>query len=63
MPFIFTVGAAVAIITYLSLQLLLYATQDAREPRLAESQLPFLDSVVGIAKQRAEYLVGLRYVI
>ncbi|KAH6629053.1 cytochrome P450 [Boeremia exigua] len=59
MPFILSIGAAIAIIAYLLLQLILHTTQDAREPRLVESKLPFCDSIIGIAKQRAGYLVGL----
>ncbi|KAJ4988273.1 25-hydroxycholesterol 7-alpha-hydroxylase 1 [Stagonosporopsis vannaccii] len=59
MPFILTVITAIAIVTYLSLQVLLHVTQDTKEPRLAETKFPFLDPIVGIAKQRAGYLVGL----
>lgn len=59
MPFVLTVIAAIAIVTYLALHFLLHITQDAREPCLTETKFPFFDSLVGIAKQRAVYLVGL----
>lgn len=57
----FGFGIAVAVITYLALQFLLHATQNEREPRLTESRFPFLDSAIGIVRQRSNYLVGIGY--
>ncbi|KZM21372.1 Cholesterol 7-alpha-monooxygenase [Ascochyta rabiei] len=59
MSAILAIGAAIAVIAYTALRFLLHATQSVREPRLVESRLPFLDSVIGIARQRADYLANL----
>jgi hypothetical protein len=58
---IFVVGAAVAGMVYLALQLILHVTQSEQEPRLVESTIPFLDSTIGIARERANYLTSLGY--
>lgn len=58
---IFAIGPAIAVIAYLLLQFLLHATQRKTEPCLTESTFPFLDSAIGIAKQRGAYLVNLGY--
>lgn len=60
MPLILTVIAVIIVVIYISLQVLIHITQDAREPRLVETRLPFLDPLIAFAKQRAGYLVGLR---
>lgn len=62
MPHVLAVLAAITVVAYLLLQVLLHVTQHAREPRLVESKFPFLDSVIGIFRQRAEYLVNLGYI-
>lgn len=54
------VGSAIAVFTYISLQLVLHATQNAREPLLLESTVPFLDSALGILRHKANYLAHLR---
>lgn len=59
MPTFLALGLAVVAVVYLCLQFLISVTQNAREPRLAESMLPFLDPVIGIARQRAGYLANL----
>lgn len=56
-----TIGVAIAIIVYFVLQVSLHVTQSKREPRLAETRVPFLDSAFGIARQRVNYLASLRY--
>lgn len=63
MPSILTLGAAIAVIVYLILKLLLLATQDSREPQTTESKVPFLDSMIGILRHRADYLSSLGYVV
>jgi hypothetical protein len=51
----------VATIIYFGLQLLIYITQDAQEPRITERNLPFLDGIFGIFKHRATYFYNLGY--
>jgi hypothetical protein len=54
------VAFAVAVIAYLTLQLVLHGTQSKKEPCLLETTVPFLDSAIGILRERASYLVNLR---
>jgi hypothetical protein len=51
---------AVAVIAYLTLQLVLHDTQSKKEPCLLETTVSFLDSAIGILRERASYLVNLR---
>jgi hypothetical protein len=51
---------AVAVIVYLTLQLVLYGTQNKKEPCLLETTVPFLDSAISFLRERASYLANLR---
>jgi hypothetical protein len=39
----------------------LHLTQGKKEPGLLPTRIPFLDPAVGIAREKVNYLVGLRY--
>jgi hypothetical protein len=56
------ISLAGVVVMYLALQFLLHITQNGREPRLLESNIPFFDSAIGILKHRAEYFSYLRSV-
>ncbi|KAF2438088.1 cytochrome P450 [Karstenula rhodostoma CBS 690.94] len=47
-------------IVYGILYAVLYATQSNSEPRLIPTTIPFLDSAIGIARHKVDYLVSLR---
>jgi hypothetical protein len=52
-------GAVAAI--YMSLQWLLYYTQDAREPSPLATAIPFISPIIGMTRQKSSYYVKLRY--
>jgi hypothetical protein len=49
-------------VVYGAMCALLYSTQSKKEPRLPPTAIPFLEPAIGIAKDRVNYLVKLRYV-
>lgn len=60
MPSTLALGAIAVAIVYGTLYFCLYATQSKSEPRVIPVTLPFLDSTIGIARDKVGYLVGLR---
>ena len=62
MPAILAIVAAILVAIYLVLQCILHVTQSTREPRLTESNVPFIGPVIGMARHQARYLASLGYV-
>jgi hypothetical protein len=50
------------LIGYGILWAILHLTQGKKEPGLLPTRIPFLDPAIGIAREKVNYLVGLRYV-
>ncbi|RMZ68720.1 cytochrome P450 [Pyrenophora seminiperda CCB06] len=57
---ILAASIAVAVLGYVTLQLLLHGTQSKEEPCLLETRVPFLDSAIGIMRHGAAYLNVIR---
>jgi hypothetical protein len=53
----FTIVAA----TYGALQVLLNATQDAKEPPTVPALIPFVSPMIGLSKKKSKYYTELRY--
>jgi hypothetical protein len=51
-------GAVTAV--YMSLQLLLYYTQDRREPPPLATAIPFISPVIGMTRRKTNFYVMLR---
>jgi phosphate/sulfate permease len=52
----------VAAVLYGALHVLLNATHDAREPPPISSSIPFIGSMIGLARKKSKYYTELRYV-
>jgi hypothetical protein len=46
--------------TYIFLRVLVYLTQDAREPSVVAISIPFLEPLIGLIWGKAQYYVALR---
>lgn len=55
-----TIALGAVAVTYLFLRLLLYLTQDSREPPAIETSLPFISPLIGMFRERQRYHVRLR---
>ena len=62
MPSTLAVVATGAIVIYGFLHLLLYYTQDAREPPPVSTSLPFIGTLISLTRKKSKYYVELRYV-
>ncbi|KAH9879557.1 hypothetical protein IAQ61_001375 [Plenodomus lingam] len=49
-----------SVLIYIFLQVLIHSTQNAKEPRLVQTHLPFLGSAIGILRHRGNYFSTLR---
>lgn len=47
-------------VSYIILQLLLYATQSGSEPYAISAKVPFLQTAIEMAKKKTDYFVNLR---
>lgn len=60
MKAILVIGMLTCVVIYLSLHLLLHATQDKREPRPLGTSIPFLSPIFAVVNDKVKYLVKLR---
>ncbi|KAF2796913.1 cytochrome P450 [Melanomma pulvis-pyrius CBS 109.77] len=60
MKAILVIGMLTCAVIYLGLHLLLYATQDKREPRPLGTSIPFLSPIFAVINDKVKYLVKLR---
>ena len=49
-----------SVVVYITLKLLLYATQSGTEPSVISVKVPFLQSSIEMAKDKTDYFVNLR---
>lgn len=47
---------------YVCLHLLLYYTQDRREPPSVDTLVPFVSPIIGMSKKKTRYHIELRYI-
>lgn len=55
---VMTIGAG-----YVFLKALVYLTQDPKEPPVVAGKIPFISPAIGIATEKANYYVRMRWVI
>jgi len=60
MPTTLAVIATAAIIIAGGLHVLVNYTQDAREPPMTTTYLPFIGSMIELSRKKTKYYVGLR---
>ena len=53
----------VSAIVYGALHVMIHITQGKLEPSVLPTRFPFMDSAIGIARHKVNYLVHLRYVL
>jgi hypothetical protein len=61
MPNILAAVAMGAITVYGALYAILVYTQDAREPPVVTSSIPFIGSMISLARKKTKYYVELKY--